>query len=141
MIHGEYFSKEGNWYYYDIVTGIMLHHGRTTLPDGRTYCYDEVTGVPSGIAANEAYCCIESSMLRGTRNDKFRVPLSLGVRFIQFILFPEGTSWNNAMRKKSCLKITAKIFRKISQKLKKVLAIPPFIMYTHLCCDIDSVEA
>ena len=44
MIHGEYRSKEGSRYYYDIVTGIM-HHGWTTLPDGKTYYYDKVTGI------------------------------------------------------------------------------------------------
>jgi len=39
-----YCDSNGNWYYYDIITGIM-HHGWTTLPDGRTYYYDEITGI------------------------------------------------------------------------------------------------
>lgn len=43
MVHGEY-QRNGNWYYYDSVTGIMAH-GWTTLPNGNRYYYDEVTGI------------------------------------------------------------------------------------------------
>ena len=43
MVHGEYY-RNGNWYYYDSITGIMAH-GWTTLPDGSEAYYDEVTGI------------------------------------------------------------------------------------------------
>ena len=44
MVKGEYCSQEGNWYYYDVITGIMAH-GLTTLPNGNVYYYDDITGI------------------------------------------------------------------------------------------------